>query len=316
MTDDRSGVPVPTHRHLELPDLPPALAGKLAFERAAPRRLRSAEVPDEAREVLKQVWDGIVADVWDEVAGTPRRSLLSKERIAAVLARIGARLQHGERALIVAGTYYPLPGDRPWRHAAAAGVGSAGAAAAGGLAVVGSAGTGAAVAVTSAVVGELFETYVAASARTRQYQRAGRSPDPALVATDLAESLGFTDSTGRRMDRALTGRALAWLSRSVVTRTSSRFARGLVPLAGAAASGGLASRDVLRVTGLELRPPAEDELSRLADDLRADVPATSAEEWLDALARSADAPPEPPEPAESTPPPPAPPRGDPGATPP
>lgn len=289
--------------HLELGDLPPDLANKLSFERAAPRRLRRAEVPEEAREVLRQVWDGIVADVWDEVQGTPRRQLLSKERIAAVLARVGTRLQEGERALIVTATYYPLPGQRSWTHAATAGVGAGGAAVAEGFAAVGTAGAGAAVAVTSAILGELFETYVAASARTRQYRRAGRSPDPALVATDLAEALGYTDSSGRRVDRQLTGKALAWLARSLTRRTTSRFARGLVPVAGAAASAGLASRDVVRATRLELRPPAEDELHRLAADL--EDQAAEADAWLAELDRRVEPSPPPPPPPPDRPPPPS-----------
>jgi hypothetical protein len=39
-------------------------------------------------------------------------------------------------------------------------------------------------------------------------------------------------------------------------------------LAGAVAAGGLASRDVLRVTGLPLRAPNEDEVARMADEAR------------------------------------------------
>ena len=254
-------------RELSLDELPPALARKLSFERAAPRRLRRDDVPAEAREVLGNVWDAVVAEVWDEVAGTPRRKVFDKERMAEVLGRVTGTLQQGERALIVAAVYYPLPGDAGWKHAAMAGAGSAGAAAAGGLAVVGSAGTGAAVAITTAVVGELFETYAAASTRTIQYRRAQRSPDPALVAADLAEALGWEDGHGRRLDREMTTRALGWLSRTVTTRAGARLARGLLPVAGAVAAGGLASRDVLRVARLELRPPAEDELARLAGDL-------------------------------------------------
>ena len=59
------------------------------------------------------------------------------------------------------------------------------------------------------IVAELFETYVAASARTQQYRREGRPPDPELIATDLAESLGFSGSIGRRTNSELT--------RSVIT---------------------------------------------------------------------------------------------------
>ena len=81
---------------------------------------------------------------------------------------------------------------------ALAGLGGASAAAAEELALFGSFGTAAAVAILTAVVGEVFETYVAASARTREYQRAGRSPDPDVVLTDLAEAAGYATSVGRR----------------------------------------------------------------------------------------------------------------------
>jgi len=256
-----------TAPHLDLRDLPLEVARKLSFDRAAPKRLRQSDVPPEARQVVAGVWDSVVADVWDEVRGTKRRDLRDKDRITAIVARILDRLQHGERALLVAGVYYPMPGDAGWKHAGAAGAGSAGAAAAGSLALVGSAGTAAAVAITTAVVGELFETYVASSARTRQYLRARREPDPSLIAMDLAEALGYTDNAGRRSSRALTTKALGYLAKTAGPRATSRILRGLVPVAGAVAAGGMAWRDVQRVAALELRPPSPEEVARMAGEI-------------------------------------------------
>lgn len=265
-------VPAGEPRHLELADLPADLVRKLSFERAAPRRLRRADLPAETREVVAGVWDAIVADVWDELAGAPRRTLFDRERMAEVLGRVADTAQQGERALIVAAVHHPLPGAASWKQATVAGLGAAGSATVAGVVAVGSAGTGAAVAVAAAVVGELLETYVAASARTHQYRQARRAPDPALVASDLAEALGEPGLADRRVDRELTARALAFLARTLVPRASGRFARALVPVAGAVAAGGMASRDVLRVTGLPLRPPNESEVARMADELRTEPP--------------------------------------------
>ena len=96
-----------------------------------------------------------------------------------------------ERVIIFAAVHFPLTSERPNRHLALAGLGGASAAAAEELAIVSSVGTAAAVAILTAVVGEVFETYVAASARTGEYRRAGRSPDPDIVLTDLAEPAGY-----------------------------------------------------------------------------------------------------------------------------
>jgi len=270
---------------LDLADLPIEVARRLSFERAAPKRLRHGDVPAEARQVVAGVWDSVVADVWDEVRGTKRRDLRDKDRVAAIVARILDRLQHGERALLVAGVYYPMPGDAGWKHAGAAGAGSATAAAAGSLALVGSAGTAAAVAITTAVVGELFETYVASSARTRQYRRARREPDPSLVAMDLAEALGYTDNAGRRASRQLTTRALGYLARTAGPRATSRILRGLVPVAGAVTAGGMAWRDIQRVAALELRPPSAEEVARMAGQIDQEQPPPPPADEGDQLSR-------------------------------
>jgi len=152
------GGPSPA-RHVGLGDLPPAVADRLRFESAAPRRLRSDKIPPEVRAELADVWDGIVADVYDELAGVRRTRALSKKSVLRVLNRVWERLRQAERTLVVTAVYWPLPGDGDWKHLATAGVGGGAAAAAEELAAYGSFGAGASVAVTSAIVGELFEIH-------------------------------------------------------------------------------------------------------------------------------------------------------------
>ena len=122
----------------------------------------------------------------------------------------------------------------------------------------------------SAVVGEVFETYVAGSSRTRQYLAAGRSPDPDVVLTDLAEAAGYSTSVGRRASPKLARDAAGWLGEQLAKRTASRFARGLVPLVGVALGAGMSAWNVRSVTKHPLRPPAPDELLRLASDIAND----------------------------------------------
>lgn len=260
------GAPVPV-RHLELSDLPPAVAERIRFDRAAPRRLRSDRLPPPVRAELEQLWDGLVADVYDEVAGLRRFRGLSSSTVERVLARVGDRILQAERVIIFAAVHYPMTSDRPSRHVALAGVGGASAAAAEELAVVGSLGTATAVAILTAVVGEVFETYVAASARTRAYQRAGRSPDPDIVLTDLAESAGYGQSLGRRATPSLARDAAAWMSEVVIKRTATRFSRTLLPVAGVAIGAGMSMFNVRRTARAPLRPPTPDELVRLADEI-------------------------------------------------
>ena len=122
----------------------------------------------------------------------------------------------------------------------------------------------------SAVVGEVFETYVAASARTRQYRQAGRSPDPALVLVDLAEAAGYGDSAGRRATTRVAHDAASWLGQELVRRTASRFARSLIPVLGIGAGAGISAVGVHRVTRLPLRQVGEEEVLRLAEQVVAD----------------------------------------------
>ncbi len=254
-------------RHLELGDLPPAVAERVRFSAAAPKRLRNESIPLEVRDQLESLWDGIVADVYDEVAGLRRTRMFNRAVIERVLARVAVRLQQAERALIVTAVHWPLPAEGERRHVATAAAGGAVAAAAEEVAVYGGMGVGATVAVTSAILGEVFETYVAASGRTHQYRRAHRSPAPDVVVADLAEALGLKSAVGRRASRDLTREAVAWMERQLMSRTARRFSRSLVPVVGIGVGAGMAGNGVRKALKLPLRPPSEDEVLRIAEHL-------------------------------------------------
>jgi len=264
-----TGAPLPD-RHVELSSLPPAIANRLRFEKAAPRRFRSSSLPDVVRDELEGLWDGIVADVYDEVAGMRKTKALSRETVERALMRVADRLLQAERVVIVAGVHYPVAGTRPWKHAIVAGAGGGGAAAVQEVATFAPFGTATTVAIVSAVVGEIFETYVAASARTRQYQEAQRIPDPASVVIDLAEAAGYGNSAGRRATVRAAQDAATWLGEQVVRRTATRFARGIVPVVGVGVGAGMSALGVRRVTKLALRPVSELEVRRLAEEVMGD----------------------------------------------
>ncbi len=278
MTDEPAPVPdrpdeprraVPD-RPVELASLPPAIADRLRFAKAAPRRLRSEALPDVVREELASLWDGIVADIYDEVAGLRRTKALSRDSVERALLRVADRLLQAERVVIVAGVHYPIAGTRPWKHVAVASAGGGGAAAVQEVSTFATFGTATTVAIVSAVVGEIFETYVAASARTRQYLDAQRIPDPASIVIDLAEASGYGESAGRRATVRATQDAATWLGEQVVRRTATRFARGIVPVVGVGIGAGMSAFGVRRVTKLPLRPVSELEVRRLAEEVLGD----------------------------------------------
>src|SRR5690606_16595080 len=86
-------------RHPELADLPPAVAERLRFDAAAPRRLRSEKLPPAVRAELQSLWDGIAADVYDEVAGLRRAKALSSKTVERVLERVADRLLQAQRVI-------------------------------------------------------------------------------------------------------------------------------------------------------------------------------------------------------------------------
>lgn len=276
-TDDRPVTEVATQRPapspLRLHDLPAEIADRLEFDAAAPASLRRAPgLPPEAREVVRAIWNGLVADVYDEMRGTGRRALFDKGTILRVLERLNARIDEANRLMIVVGAHAPMPGSSV-RHVGVAMGASGVSAGVTEIVAFGSAGTAAAASVTAAVVGELFETYLATSARVGQYQRAGRLPGPEILAHDLAEALGR-----ERVDRVDASRQsiealLRWLANQATHRMQRRLLKGLVPMLGIGVSAGASARDMRRVLAVAMRVPDAEEVRRLA------VQADSAEPW-------------------------------------
>jgi hypothetical protein len=253
------------------PALPADVAEQLRFDRAAPARLRSSAVPEEVRAELADLWNGIVGEIFDEVRGLDRRTALRRSTVTRVLQRVSGRILRAEQVVIFAGTQRPLPTTSEPRHVAFAAVGGATTAAAEEVAAFGTAGTGATIAIAAAIVGEVFETYVAASARSHQYRKAHRPVDPATVMIDLAEAAGYGDATGRRATLSVTRGAARWLAHRIVRRTSARFARALVPVVGIGIGAAGSGWSLHRVNRLALRPPSAAEVEALTVDLAVDL---------------------------------------------
>lgn len=247
--------------HLTLDDLPAEVADELRFDTAAPRALRGAKLPPEVRATFRYVWNGIIADVYDELRGESRTGHLRRSTVSRILERVGLRLQQSQVALIVAGVYYPFPGARS--GTAAAGLTSAGLAGAEEVIAYSSTGTAAAGAVGAAIMGELLEVYLASSARTRQYRQVGRAPSPERIVEDLAVVYGGAGRAGRRTTIETAQRAVRMLAARMVPRTSSRFFKALIPGVGIVLSGALSARDLRRVLAVPLAPVDLEEAERL-----------------------------------------------------
>lgn len=294
-TDGSSAVPVrwddePDHPvHLHLDDLPAEVADELRFDTAAPRVLRAAKLPPEVRATFRYVWNGIIADVYDELRGESRTGHLRRSTVSRILERVGLRLQQSQVALIVAGVYYPFPGARS--GTAAAGLTSAGLAGAEEVIAYSSAGTAAAGAVGAAIMGELLEVYLASSARTRQYRDVGRAPSPERIVEDLAVVYGGAGRAGRRTTIETAQRAVRLLAARMLPRTSSRFFKALIPGVGIVLSGALSVRDLRRVLAVPLAPVDVEEAERLrAEALGDEASYEESVQRLLALFAAADAP--------------------------
>ncbi len=254
-------------RHLTLHDLPPAVAERLRFANAAPRRLRSERLPPEIRRELEDLWDGVVADVYDEVAGLRRTKAFGRDVVMRVLSRVADRLLQAERVVIFTAVHHPITARRGGTHVAVAAVGGGASAAVEELASFGTAGTATTVAIVSAIVGEVFETYVAASARAQQFRDQRWPADPNAILIDLAEVAGYGESADRRATTVLGREAAAFLGDALIKRTASRFARGLIPLVGVAVGAGYSAHNISRVRALALRPPSKEAVEGLVRDL-------------------------------------------------
>jgi hypothetical protein len=261
--------PAPAGQHTELSDLPEGLADQLSFEQAAPAALRNDKrFPPEVRGLFEEIWDGIVADVYVELIHEQqkgrKRGQFSRPTIRRIMQRVSDRLHRSQAALIVAGVYYPAPGS-PTAHSVAAGATGGVLAGVEEVVAYSSAGPAAATAVTAAMLAELLDTYLAASARTRQYQRWGRSPSAELIATELARARGV-DHHARRASTASMRAMLRQLGENLVARTGRRFFRGLIPAVGIAINAVSSGNDVRRIARLEPAAIDTEEAERLRDE--------------------------------------------------
>src|SRR5690606_21617561 len=197
--------------------------------------------------------------------------------------------QQSQVALIVAGVYYPFPGQRS--GAVTAGLTSAGLAGTEEVIAYSSAGTAAAGAVGAAVMGDVLEVDLAASALTGQYRDVGRSPSPERIVEDLAVVYGGAGRAGRRTTIETAQRAARMLAARALPRTSSRFFKALIPGVGIVLSGALSVRDLRRVLAVPLAPVDVEEAERLrAEALGDEASYEESVQRLLALFAAADAP--------------------------
>lgn len=264
--------PEPQRRPARLDDLTPELAERLRYERAAPLAARQPSLPPEVRGQLERIWNALVAELALSYDGVPWRQARRPSGFEERLRRLRPLLDHAERAMVFLGTHHPVPGGRPWAHTAVAAGASGGMTAVDQLLAVGSAGAGFAAFAATAVVAELLEVYVAASARARQYERVGRSPDAALVALDLAEVWGGASLAGRSSRRRALLPALTSLTERLVRRSVTRFTKGLVLVGGVAWAAVASGRTIHQVTARPLPPVDPEEAARLARQ--------ASEDWL------------------------------------
>ncbi|MBK9178654.1 MAG: hypothetical protein IPM45_03585 [Acidimicrobiales bacterium] len=265
-------VPVPRRVPVTLADLPPTLADRLRFDVAAPRAVRQPAIPPEARRQFRAIWDSLVAELAWQYQHTGYAEARTPRDFERRLRRITPVIDQAERAVIYAGTHFPMPGGNPWAHIAYAGTASGGLTAVDQVLTYGSAGAAFAVAAATAVISELFDVYVAASARSRQYLRAGRDPDAEMVAVDLGEALAGAGVTiaGRATRRRAAAPALLALAERLVRRSVSRFAKALLLVAGIGWAAASSARVVQKVTTPPLAPVDPDEAARLLRDAAAD----------------------------------------------
>jgi hypothetical protein len=261
------GPPARDGRQLTLADLPPHLAERLRFDRAAPRRLRNDALPAEVRDELRKLWDGAVADVVDELTGLRRTKALRREHVQRALRRIADRVLHAQQVVILAGVHRPFEPRRGPGHASLAAASGGGGALASELAAIGSFGTAAAVSVLTAATSDVLETYLAASSRSVQYRQAGRPTDTGAILADLAEAHGETTLASRRATLGVIRQAAASLADRLVPRVASRFTRGIVPVVGVGFGAGASALGMRRLERLPLRPMSETEVMAAAEDI-------------------------------------------------
>jgi hypothetical protein len=247
----------------------PAVPPQLAFDKAAPKILRNNDqLPVQAQEAMRQIWDGIVVETSRHFSQYGYREARKPKNLKALLRRLERLLNDAQELMIVCGTYWPMPGSAT-RLATIATGGSAGVTGVEQAITYGSAGVAATSVVTSSLIIELFETYMAASARTQQYRAAQRDPDHYRIAVDLADAWA-----GRRREQIFTRQfvdiALERLEVRLMARAWTRLMEAISAVVGIVWAGGSTVRAMSRVLRLPMRPADEEELARMAARIKPD----------------------------------------------
>jgi hypothetical protein len=210
----------------------------------------------------------VVVEVGKHFSQHGYREARKPKNLKALLRRLEHLLNDAQELMIVCGTYWPMPGGSA-RHIAVATGGSAGVTGIDQAIAFGSAGVAATTVVTTSLVLEIFETYMAASARTQQYRAAQREPDHLRIAVDLADAWA-----GRRREqifvRQFVDLALERLEKRLAMRAWGRIMESISLIVGVVWAGGSSARAMSRVLKLPMLPADEEELERLAARIKAD----------------------------------------------
>jgi hypothetical protein len=245
----------------------PKVAPQFAWDRAAPRVLRNNDrLPAEAQEAFKHIWDGIVVEVGQYFDTHSYREARKPKNLKALLARMRGLLNQAQELAIVCGTYWPLP-TSPTTQAVVATGGTAAVTGAEQLVGIGSVGMAATGVVASALIIEIYETYVAASARTKQYRAAQRDPDHVRIAVDLADAWSHRRTEEIAM-RQFVDAALERLEMRLAIRSWRRVLEAVSLVVGVVWAAGSTSLAMRKVLKLPMRPADEEELKRMAEKLR------------------------------------------------
>jgi hypothetical protein len=247
----------------------PRVPAQFAFDNAAPRILRSNDrLPAEAREAFRHVWDGVVVEVADHFNRYSYGEARKPRNLKKLLHRLEGLLNRAQELMIVCGTYWPMPGAATTQAVLATG-GSVTITGVEQAVAYGSAGMAATSVVASSLLLELYETYAAASARTRQYRDAQRDPDHVLIAVDLANAWR-SRRTEQIATRQFVDTALGQLEKRLAVRSWHKIVEAVSLVVGMVWAAGSTTRAMSKVLRQRMAPADEAELARLKARLHAD----------------------------------------------
>ena len=247
----------------------PRVPPQFAFDNAAPRIIRNNDrLPVEAREAFRHVWNGVVVEVADHFNRYSYRDARKPKNLKKLLHRLEGLLNQAQELMIVCGTYWPTPGT-PATQAVIATSGSVAITGVEQAVAYGSAGMAATSVVASSLLLELYETYAAASARTRQYRDAHRDPDHVLIAVDLANAWR-NRRTEQIATRQFVDTALGQLEKRLAIRSWHKIVEAASLVVGMVWAAGSTTRAMSKALRQPMVPADEAELARLRERLHAD----------------------------------------------